>query len=1114
MAKVTMDYQGTSLVLDILEGCSVSQFISTYNTFYELEFLETIGRLLPPETTVIDVGAHIGNHTLYFAKVLGLRVLAFEPNPTAFAVLEKNVEQNGLSESVHLHNTALGSKQESAYLTSLNEQDIGTMHVSPTVPENANAIQIEIRTLDSYQEQLQDLQPLSLIKLDVEESELAVLEGASASLSRFRPLLTTEVQNEAAYDVLRGFLEGSAYAASSIFNPTPTILWAPNDYVTTNASFEKDLALQGIRYGLRHALKHNDYALLTASLRSKTGTTANDQQQQRPLDDVFSDRLQALEQEYQSLVIQDNRHQSDLQMVAKQLGLLTDGLRDQNLVGVLEEYFAAQAESSRSSNQVVQRLDGLREVFTQSIESTERLQADSAGRISELATATSAAIESIASSSLVQQRLFGIVEDQLQSQSESSRNASQIVQGMMELREMISASIVATEKLRKESIGQVSEMAIANRAAIDSMARLSDQQNAALSAIAVYSDEVLLLKRRLERTNRVLRQRSLVLRTIIAKLRQAIKEKGSSQLRLDSTKQTAALYFPSFPVGDVGVATTIIYDSETKGHWGSPDVMVGSSRLVIQIDWQGIDTVIEASIATPNGHRQSVSRVFPDGLQHVAIAFIIDCMLRANVNGEIHYHYHQSTLPIVSSLLNLTRAPFRLYFSEVPDLNWRQWAVPNSANARYVLSEEQGRLWNSKYLFPASVLSSVSLTEQAGHPNFSSSEASETSDSLRLLIISYYMPPFATVAMQRLNYWKENLGSIAEEIGLPIDVHFYTASGQSASDPRITCIPDLGDEFCDDPAVRELIRSLDDAKVNNIGAAWVHYVRRYIREFPESIQPDVVLISGNPFHCFELGEDFEEKGSKVILDFRDPFAHNPRFVYTPEQVQLLTRLEDGYLSHADAVVSVNEHCLELIGSNRKNVSMVISNGYDESHVPNALNSDDRQTGGKVRFAYAGTFYKDCSPAALVGELSTSKHEFLHIGRRQEALDLLRDNGTIVEFGYQPYERTLEILGSCDIGVIFTGGKPFEHTTKIFDYIAVDIDILIVTEGTPQTGEIHNLTRNLDGVYWARNDPGDLTSFLANYHPKSPNRTQREDFSRREQTKKLISLVHRLSEQRH
>jgi len=53
-------------------------------------------RLIKEGQVVVDVGAHIGYYTVLLARMVGKgRVFAFEPEPSNFSLLAKNVEING-----------------------------------------------------------------------------------------------------------------------------------------------------------------------------------------------------------------------------------------------------------------------------------------------------------------------------------------------------------------------------------------------------------------------------------------------------------------------------------------------------------------------------------------------------------------------------------------------------------------------------------------------------------------------------------------------------------------------------------------------------------------------------------------------------------------------------------------------------------------------------------------------------------------------------------------------------------------------------------------------------------------------------------------------------------
>ena len=88
-------------------------FYSWQNGFYheqtELEefFLSRSDKM----RCVYDIGANLGNHSVYFATHSKASVFSFEPVPMTFDLLKTNVEQNNLSERVKLFPFALGAEE-------------------------------------------------------------------------------------------------------------------------------------------------------------------------------------------------------------------------------------------------------------------------------------------------------------------------------------------------------------------------------------------------------------------------------------------------------------------------------------------------------------------------------------------------------------------------------------------------------------------------------------------------------------------------------------------------------------------------------------------------------------------------------------------------------------------------------------------------------------------------------------------------------------------------------------------------------------------------------------------------------------------------------------------
>lgn len=143
--------------------------------------------------TILDVGAHDGLLTLPFARLPGAKVLAFEPLPSAHARLA--VACAGLA-NVTLRKEALGAATGSLTL-SVPVLDGVVQEQWASLAKDYGAYasvaaerhEVPVITVDSL-----DLQDLAHAKLDAEGFEEEVLQGARATLTRCRPVLSLEVE--------------------------------------------------------------------------------------------------------------------------------------------------------------------------------------------------------------------------------------------------------------------------------------------------------------------------------------------------------------------------------------------------------------------------------------------------------------------------------------------------------------------------------------------------------------------------------------------------------------------------------------------------------------------------------------------------------------------------------------------------------------------------------------------------------------------------------------------------------------------------------------------------------------------------------------------------------
>jgi FkbM family methyltransferase len=168
-------------VLEVVCDDLLGDLLARMGRPYEEVLLRLVTALTAPGDHIVDVGAHMGNHSVYWA-LAGRRVTAFEPNPPVAEILERNVRRNGLSRFVTISRLALGAHGEPGRLAIGDTYNLGTVAVEPD--DNGP---VEIARLDDL-----NLGTFSILKIDVEGHEADVLVGATATLKRHRPYVVAE----------------------------------------------------------------------------------------------------------------------------------------------------------------------------------------------------------------------------------------------------------------------------------------------------------------------------------------------------------------------------------------------------------------------------------------------------------------------------------------------------------------------------------------------------------------------------------------------------------------------------------------------------------------------------------------------------------------------------------------------------------------------------------------------------------------------------------------------------------------------------------------------------------------------------------------------------------
>lgn len=172
---------------------SDDEYLAPHGGDFEPHVVALFESVVARDHAVLDVGANIGCTTLLFGE-RARRVDSFEPSPTTFSFLERNVAASGLS-NIALHNLALGAATGEAELTFWPANRGGAFVSDRTKASTGHVTErVRVRRLDEVVAELA-LADVDLVKIDVEGFEKNVLEGGRATIDRRRPLVVLELNH-------------------------------------------------------------------------------------------------------------------------------------------------------------------------------------------------------------------------------------------------------------------------------------------------------------------------------------------------------------------------------------------------------------------------------------------------------------------------------------------------------------------------------------------------------------------------------------------------------------------------------------------------------------------------------------------------------------------------------------------------------------------------------------------------------------------------------------------------------------------------------------------------------------------------------------------------------
>jgi len=199
------------------KGDHISNYINKTKQYYENDLLDAI-RGFNKTGVYVDVGAHYGNHTVFFAlECPSTKVISIEANPITFSGLKQSIKVNNLGDKVTAHHLAIHTSWKRVRSSIPSPTNTGTGMV-----ENDENGDVRACRLDEI---LCDIKNIAVIKSDAQYLDDLVIRSGLETIKKYKPLLSIEACTPQEVAILQNILDPLGYKRIGQYASSPTHIW-------------------------------------------------------------------------------------------------------------------------------------------------------------------------------------------------------------------------------------------------------------------------------------------------------------------------------------------------------------------------------------------------------------------------------------------------------------------------------------------------------------------------------------------------------------------------------------------------------------------------------------------------------------------------------------------------------------------------------------------------------------------------------------------------------------------------------------------------------------------------------------------------------------------------
>ncbi len=170
------------------EGDSMDPVFAAFSRgeFFEAPALEMMRRWMPEGGVFVDIGAHVGNHTLFMLRHGGAgRAIPMEFNQRAIRLFTQLVTMNGLDDQIDQQHLGFGLTEERGKKEAVgSKKNLSNNRLREGFVEKINTRPGDVLLRET---------DVDMIKIDVGGDEREVLKGMRKTMKRQRPILVLDL---------------------------------------------------------------------------------------------------------------------------------------------------------------------------------------------------------------------------------------------------------------------------------------------------------------------------------------------------------------------------------------------------------------------------------------------------------------------------------------------------------------------------------------------------------------------------------------------------------------------------------------------------------------------------------------------------------------------------------------------------------------------------------------------------------------------------------------------------------------------------------------------------------------------------------------------------------